>query len=331
MNINLQRQMAMLKVTVDIFSGRPNPSWVMDEVDAKSLLDKVTKNPETIAKRDSGYQELGYRGIILEPLSDKIMDEYELSPSFAIANGASKDESKGLEIAKSLINSMPVAQNEKSGILTPLNNALQKMILEKMDLFPEVVSRKMPEPPAVARKEQRIGFEEPDVSDMQEKKGVDSYGVHCYYHTWWFNPGFWNNDPNVKRCNNCYNYARNWRTDNFAQPGYASGYSHHLTCDSVTNAALSDGAHRRYDCFPESENPRWLMAMVIWPGHDYHWYRLSREKFWGHKPGNTEARNYDNSHATIWNPETCNRGDYTQFCGYFYACKSMKIKGYRCP
>lgn len=91
-------------------------------------------------------------------------------------------------------------------------------------------------------------------------------------------------------------------------------------------AALSDGAHRRYDCFPDSEAPRWLMALVIWPGYDFHWYRKHKEGFWGHKPGGTAAKNLDNSNQIIYNPEKCNRGGYTQFCGYFYACRSMKIK-----
>jgi len=67
------------------------------------------------------------------------------------------------------------------------------------------------------------------------------------------------------------------------------------------------------------------MALVIWPGVDYHWYRHQMGGFWGHKPGSTAARNIDNSGVVVVNPETCNRGGYTNFCSYFYAGKSVKI------
>ena len=61
------------------------------------------------------------------------------------------------------------------------------------------------------------------------------------------------------------------------------------------------------------------ICLVIWPGYDFHFYRKCANGIWGHKPGRTAARNYDNSGVTITNPETCNRGGYTTFCGYWYA------------
>ena len=67
------------------------------------------------------------------------------------------------------------------------------------------------------------------------------------------------------------------------------------------------------------------MALVVDPGYDYHWYRHQRGGFWGHKPGSTAARNVDNSNVVIANPETCTRGGYTDFCGYFYAGRSVVI------
>jgi hypothetical protein len=119
----------------------------------------------------------------------------------------------------------------------------------------------------------------------------------------------------------------NRRTDTRAQPGRATGcYPYPMACDAVTKAALCDGARKRYNCFPETEAPRNLIAMVVWPGNDYHWYRLHSEGFWGHKPGGTAAKNTDNCNKVIYNPETCCRYPYTLFCGYFYTCKSMKVK-----
>jgi Common central domain of tyrosinase len=140
-----------------------------------------------------------------------------------------------------------------------------------------------------------------------------------------YNPGFWNNDPVVQYNNNCYNYASNWRTNTFAQPGRGCGQIYtSLTCSEVTRAALCDGMHRRYDCFPDSERPRYLVALMVWPGRDYHWMRKMKENFWGHKPGSTPVRNVDSSGNVISDPATCDRGPYTEFCGYFYGCNSQR-------
>jgi hypothetical protein len=149
--------------------------------------------------------------------------------------------------------------------------------------------------------------------------------VTCWIERSKFNPGFWNGADVVAR-NNCYNYASNWRTNTFAQPGRGAGQMYTgLACPEVTKAALADGCHHRFDCFPDSEKARRLVALVMAPGYDYHWYRIHTvaEGFWGHKPGGTPARNTDNSGNLITNPETCDRGPYTQFCGYFYTCNTQ--------
>jgi hypothetical protein len=59
---------------------------------------------------------------------------------------------------------------------------------------------------------------------------------------------------------------------------------------------------------------------------DFHWYRKSREGFWGHKPGGTAARITDNSGHIIYNPQTANRGPYTIFCRYMYAQKRIVVR-----
>jgi hypothetical protein len=95
-----------------------------------------------------------------------------------------------------------------------------------------------------------------------------------------------------------------------------------------TTAAMADGLVHRCICLPMSEWPRRLMALVVDnqpPGFDYHWYRRQRGGFWGHKPGGTAARNIDNSNVVITNSETCDRGRYNGFCGYFYAGRSVVI------
>jgi hypothetical protein len=121
----------MLKVTVDIFSGRPNPSWVIDEKDAKPLLKEIIENKDAIADSDSGFQGLGYRGIILEPLTEERMDEYFLPPRFAIANGASRDELAGTRIAKDLVKSM---------LQLPLERIIKQLLLHWIAIYRSLYS-----------------------------------------------------------------------------------------------------------------------------------------------------------------------------------------------
>jgi hypothetical protein len=137
-----------------------------------------------------------------------------------------------------------------------------------------------------------------------------------------YNPGFWN-VPAVQPDNNCYNYAMNYRSNTFAQPGRISGHPNSvMQCANVATAANWDGCHAT--CSGPNKN----VALVIWPGHDYHWYRLHSNGFWGHKPGSTAARNVDSLNRIIGgalNPQNCARGPYTIFCGYRYSPVGMRV------
>ena len=70
------------------------------------------------------------------------------------------------------------------------------------------------------------------------------------------------------------------------------------------------------------------IALVIWPGQDYHFYRLVTGApywWWGHKPGATPAKYTDDCGHAIYQyngwgytPTNICRDPYTDFCGYFY-------------
>lgn len=302
----------MLKVTLDLFSGRPNPSWILEEAEAQSILKEVNNNRGIVAEVGSGYQGLGYRGITLELLSDDV-NETDLPTTFQIANGASLYESKGLEVAERLITGMSNSDLRVSelGSFFDFDETLRRQLLDHLGTFPRLDSQG-----------------ELDASGAVNEEEAIAQAI-CYIERGAFNPNFWNDPAHIRR-NNCYNYAANRRTDTFAQPGRATGiYPYPMDCASVTAAALSDGAHKRYHCLPDTEKPRYLIAMVVAPGVDYHWYRSHKEGFWGHKPGGTSAKNVDNSGRLITNPQTCDRTSgfpsYTQFCGYFYRPKSIKV------
>jgi hypothetical protein len=58
---------------------------------------------------------------------------------------------------------------------------------------------------------------------------------------------------------------------------------------------------------------------VIWPSADYHWYRLDNNAMWSHKPGQTAARNTDNSGNQIHDPRECDRGPYITWCNFYHS------------
>ncbi|NGZ10876.1 MAG: hypothetical protein CV088_16065 [Nitrospira sp. LK70] len=289
----------MLRITADVFSGRTNPEWTMDTQQAQEILRELSSHRVRIGKINEGFDGLGYRGLIVDVLSDNLAMKYDLPHTFRLAHN---NDSKGLELGERILGSMRRAEVIEENIHTIIMKEFQKAKLFEDDTEAD----RLPEQPHLAEKHVKAA-------------------VTCFIERGAFNPGFWNDPAHIGR-NNCYNYASNRRTDTFAQPGRATGHQATIMdCSHVTTGALSDGLHHRFDCFPDSEKPRWLMALVIAPGYDYHWYRSQKEGFWGHKPGGTAARNVDNNGAIVWNPETAARGPYTQFCGYFYACKSQKI------
>jgi hypothetical protein len=139
-----------------------------------------------------------------------------------------------------------------------------------------------------------------------------------------YNPAAWNDANGIQYNNNCYNYACDIPTGTFAQPGRATGNQYTtLDCTQVGSGAQSDGLVS-VDCNGGCgcRDCCHQIALVIWPGVDFHWYRKDRDGRWSHKPGGSEARNVDNSGNLITDPRTADRGGYTVFCGCYCVCKS---------
>jgi hypothetical protein len=304
----------MLKVEVDIFSGRPNPVWIITDPDeAKELLVAAAESREAVAKPGAGFAGLGYREVRLSLIGDDEPRQRGVAREFAVGSRAAADPAMSIKLARQVIEGMlrhsdvRLVQHE----LTPLNKSLFEFTIEQLERHLDPAPKPPPPPPPP--------------SNPLRTTVHDAKCDNCEYEVSQFNPGFWNT-ATVQPHNNCYNYARNWRTDTFAQPGRAHGaQTGTMQCANVTTAAMADGLKKRCTCLPVSEWPRRLMALVIAPNQDYHWYREQRGGFWGHKPGHTAARNVDNNNALVVNPETAARGPYTNFCGYFYAGRSVVI------
>ena len=146
----------------------------------------------------------------------------------------------------------------------------------------------------------------------------------------------WNTDLNIQFNNNCYNYGTNYRTDTYAQPGYASGAQwNDLSACSVPAGHISARMGATSDgliALPSNNNtcpfPGHLVALVVSPDSDYHWCRKGRNGKWSHKMGGSPATLLDNSGNPISDPRTADRSDYTDFCTFMHVIHGhFKIDG----
>lgn len=283
-----------MQLTFDMFSGRPNPSWRLPSGVGSKVIELIGDScllpPYSSAPFPS---RLGYRGLEIV-LPTEIVQKYRVGPCLNLSADSPFDHLAFLKEMASIA--------EVLGFfgLQPFQEFL-KYVRVIIELLQKSVA-----PPASGSSGPAAG--------------------PCAFEMLPFDPAPWN-DPAFQPTNNCYAYACNKRAKypSKPQPGAGSGKEYSSeTCPDVAAAAKRDGAHDVGDCFPDSEAPRMLVALVIWPGNDYHWYRKHPD-CWGHKPGEDPARNVDNSGAVITNPETCNRGPYTQFCQYMLIPKSQKV------
>lgn len=287
-------------VTLDIFSGRPNPSWVLPDKHSSELSERISSITQLTTEKPSGaLGTLGYRGFVVHH-SPSAAAPHMLS-TFHVHEGI---VDQGLQ-APSL-----VAGNREleSWLLSSAGKALDNKVRPVVE---EAISRR--------RTSVASGVLAPKPATKCPK--CDAADAPPY------NPGKWN-IPTVQPYNNCYNYANDQITNTFAQPGKAHGKTiKALSCPGVLPCAQADGlvvTPNFSHALPKGKG--WYVALVIWPNVDYHWYRQDNVGCWSHKPGSTAARNVDNSGKPITDPKTCDRGPYTVFCNYMITNRHVVIK-----
>jgi hypothetical protein len=284
-----------LDITLDLFSGRPNPTFRIPDRAAAKLLDRLKPaEPLPRAQAQAGPPPmLGYRGIIIEqsrasrglPRRFRVVagsifgdDQPGRGPAHAITDPEAEFE---------LLKRPEIIRQLKARPLTP--NALKRLALQRAKL-------KWPG---------RLVF---------PIRKVCSCGPV-------YEPAWWNDGGPRQWGNNCYNYGTNHRTDTFAQPGRASGamYTSPIAGGPVKAGAVADALEDWPAANNKCPTSGHLVALVIWPGVDFHWYRKGTNGRWTHKPGGTQATNLDNSGNLITDPRTANRGNYTQFTTFMIA------------
>jgi len=326
----------VLRITVDIFSGRPNPTWIIGSDDETyEVLTAVAKDSRIAHKVDSGYYGLGYRGIRIDIVRHEDAAELKLPTTFTITNGSGKNPMAGVEVAARLIERMTlwgdISLPEHS--YTPIDDAMQKYLLDQLRRYPYEKPIRERDP----RHEKPTGHRAPGQSPPLTVS--DAACPTCDVELSPYDPSSWGiANSNICLNNNCYNYACNLHTMTFAQPGrWPPAYTYiHVNFAQLDAAALHDGLHRACDCLSSSEKTRHFVALAIKPEvpaasgspsqpGDFHWYRKHNGNLWGHKVGSSPVSCKDYSGALITDPERCNSGDYTVFGGYYYVGRSVRI------
>jgi hypothetical protein len=281
-----------LRITIDIFSGRPNPVVELDGNAAKDVLERL--KPTTPLAGDEAEKAatpiLGYRGLVIEQ-SGTASDSKDLPARFRVSSGRLTGKGLAHNAADADFEEYffgPKGPAKKAKDAKGLQTLIKTEVEKSVEIKDSLVLTPFPFPIVIA--------------------------CTCgplYEPTWW-------NDGGQKQLNNnCYNYACNYRTDTFAQPGKAAGAQYTaLTCANVLPAAVKDSLEDTPGANNKCPQEGHLVALVIAPNIDFHWYRKGRNGYWTHKPGSTQVTNLDNSGHLIVDPRTANRGMYTAFCTF---------------
>ena len=270
----------MATVELDIFSGRPNPIWTLDSYQRDELIDQLRAGTITLLAPDITEGKLGYRGMIVT------LDRTELA-----ILGRSDGRYRRFRIRSGL------------AVDADVNSIAETWLLESRptgfisDEVGETATRAVTGP---------INTKTVDIEGIAAVAAVAACTIYSTSSTSFT---FWNGTTADRQNNNCYNYASNWRTGTFAQPGRRSG----TMFSSLTLSNISDACKR--DGWSTSCNGSSIVfSLWIWPNTDYHFYRktadVGGQSRWCHKPGSTNARNYDSSGKIITAPAQCDRGSY---------------------
>jgi hypothetical protein len=295
-----------LQIEVDIFSGRPNPKWVLTEQQTKEFLEFSQWQEMMVSEKNTKNFEFGFNGFIVTKLSDIGTD---LPYSFHLVNTYRPHYHLDNVLTK-------LSENEMASREEWLLNTCETP-QEYDETFPNLLN-------FIKKKIVPKEHNEKKISEKQTDELVERCPVAISSYI----PKHWDPFPKIIAENNCYNYATNSISYTKAQPGRISGrHFTEYTCANVKKAAIFDGMVEIPYC--NVNRTYYKIALVIAPGVDFHWYRLQNNgnvDMWGHKRGAGDILDVDANNKLITDPENCSRNynynnggpNYSDFCGYFY-------------
>jgi hypothetical protein len=295
-----------LRITIDIFSGRPNPTLELSDKESRDAWGLLART-RPLERGEPGVPPaptLGYRGLIVEQVGAM---NRALPRAFRIADGVVLGEGQPL-VAEDAFEPFVFdpARLRRIGPGSEIEPLLRREFLRYRR------TKKLWPWPALKPRPLRLKCR---CAPLYE-------------------PAWWNDGGQRQAGNNCYNYGANHRTDTFhqvaggSQPGAAAGAMYtSITGPAVKAAAIADGLIDKPEADNKCPGEGHLVALVIAPGYDFHWYRKGRSGHWSHKPGSTPAITVDNSGQAIADPRTADRGMYSQFTTFMVVMHGhVKIK-----
>lgn len=306
------------KLIIDMFSGRANPEIILDDTAVRQLMKKlpVDKLRKTNEKTNPFPSVLGYRGFIIEQtgrINSKLPARLHYAHDTLYAGDLSAPAEPGLE--SFLFDNLKTVKGARD--IPNFRKTLEDLIRQYLDKR----------------------FKYIENYNKWYLDIIDDYLLPTRVVCPCSPPAdlaAWNTDFNITGNNNCYNYATNYRSDTYGQPGLASGqkWNDLSACNVAANkisakmGAVADGLVDKPNQDNKCISPGHLVALVINPGNDYHWYRKGSNGKWSHKMGGSPATIFDNSGNPISDPRTADRGGYVDFCTFMQVIHGhFKIDG----
>jgi len=292
-----------MRVTMNLFSGRLNPAWRLTRQQAAEFFERLASGAAPVPQDEPPV--LGFRGFTVERDIDDPPSVTGVPMRVVVPPPAPPPKRTSKRHRPEVV--VPPARDAASQLSEFLLETARPVVpddvmeaaQQSMEYAAGVAEKPAPPPPAAAEAEVSRAIAspacEPFVTPIQ--------------------PLFWDNPP-VRFRNNCYNYASNFVSNTLAQPGRRSGRQYTaFDCGNVAAAAHVDG----YEA--GCSGTMRVVALGIWPGFDFHWWRLHPDGFWAHKIGTSPVFVRDNRGRLLGNgltPQNCDRGPYVQFCGFFF-------------
>ncbi|MEW2418107.1 hypothetical protein AB0953_31045 [Streptomyces sp. NPDC046866] len=319
-----------VRITIEMFSGRPNPSWEINDPErVKELRERLGRKPAARGPVGSGYTGLGFDGIRVDFTEGDA--PAGLPAGLELAGGGAKDFRASAELAQALVETIPRDLAEGGGIAVG-DTSYAELMLETARGEIERTLNGGTQGGAYRSSKAQQESELPDGWKEQMQALVER-APSCYIDTEPWSPYYWNH-PNIQPYNNCYAYGVAYRSDTFAWPGRAHNYTipSSMLGYQVAVGLYKDGLVQfGYPC--QSGSRRFLLALCtgVYPStgvRDFHFYRFHPETgYWSHKHAGNSARYVDESGYVIRDPGVCDKGIYTEVYDYlFQSNDSVRIR-----
>jgi hypothetical protein len=305
-----------MRVTLNMFSGRPNPSWQLNRAQASELVERVKAEGAQTAPDEP--PRLGFRGFTVAVDLEDVGFRPAVATRFVVPPPAAAPAQPMKTRAR---------REGRAAAQTEEQHAPAVALAEWMlNTAPPTVDDQVLQAANAAIREPPV---RPKAQAMRMEAGGGGAGTapdlsspRCDPFLTPIRIAFWDN-PAVRFRNNCYNYATNYASNTLAQPGRRSGHIYSaFESDKIVAAVQSDGY------LAACEGHVRVVALGIWPGFDFHWWRLHPGGFWAHKVGTSPVFQEDNLGRVLGNgltPANCDRGPYTEFCGFFFAPLGIEV------